>query len=155
MLLAALLCIACIPAQSLLFAKEAWASNSEVYIVIYGSTDRDDNVAIIQNTPNANDKYMNEHGGYVTSVPGNLDGLGVEESAAIESVASIKTPEKIVWPYEKINLGMFSNTRTADLHNLDVSKVRDMFCMFQGCYELALLNLAGWNVFDAPLLNHQ
>lgn len=149
-LLALLLCVTCIPAQSLAFAQQAWAADEAPYgyAVYYQPADSDMYTLVLQSTPDIDDSY----GKYVHHF--ELKGGGPDVNGLC-SLAPDPNPDEDYWNKETDLAGKVSsvlvrdrikvpastngwffgmqNLTKVDLANLDMSEVTSMMRMFSNC----------------------
>lgn len=152
-LLALLLCVTCIPAQSLAFAQQAWAADEAPYgyAVYYQPADSDMYTLVLQSTPDIDDSY----GKYVHHFElkgGGPDVSGLcslapdpnpdedywnilsKETELADKVSSVLVRDRIKVP-ASTNRWFFGmrNLTKVDLANLDMSEVTSMMGMFSDC----------------------
>lgn len=155
-LLALLLCAACIPAQSLAFAQQAWAAEKTwAYAALYSKSGGKNATLLIQSTPAFPDQNA-EYGtkikqdvltvrddGYAYTFPAAW-GSDPENQPEEYNVRSIYVCDKVTAPEGKISFG-FPYCTKMDLRNLDVSRVTLMNMTFAYCSALRDLDISTWD----------
>ncbi|MEY8459660.1 leucine-rich repeat protein [Eggerthellaceae bacterium 24-137] len=157
-LLALLLCAACIPVQSLTFAKQAWAATAAPlsYAVYYQPSNAEGYTLVFQNTSIEDTTYGKKVGvievrdvrsGSTTHYGigggvGPSDGVYVREKKLAPKVTRVTVRDPFAVPYtmQEWFSGM-ENCTSFELYGIDASKVEQMGSAFSGCSSLEHLDL--------------
>lgn len=146
-LLAALLCIACIPAQSFLFAKEAWAAWGDYYAVYYNNPDGDGYTLIASHFEKPSEG--NSLGSPVKTVISSdwdlKQGKGIGDPNMNDSVTKV-----IVTGTIENCASWFKNMKALKCAQIKLSGTYFANAMFAGCSSLESFSLS---LGSAPILS--
>lgn len=74
-------------------------------------------------------------------------------------VKDVIRPRTLAWWFGESTVGEqngyanLTNLKSADLRNLDISRVTSLYCTFQNCRALKTLNISGWNTENISNMN--
>lgn len=158
-LLAALLCLACVPVQALVGAGEAWASSTELYAVVYKEAGQKNYTLVFQNTPDAQGGYGMKKAHYTPQTkwwsgletPGCYGrGLLVSEIDKDYPIGrTVALPGTSAPDVVAIQFRDCDSLTTVDLRNLNTPDLQTLYDMFRECPNLQTANLQGFNAGSA------
>ncbi|MEE0707044.1 MAG: BspA family leucine-rich repeat surface protein [Adlercreutzia sp.] len=162
--LALLLCIACIPAQSLAFARQAWAESTDEiigYAVFYAVRPNSTSglTLVFQKDDQIDRKY-----GYASTIePVALhanhnpyaNGSYHEEfyKSGTTEVQRIIVRDRLVMPARGFKFIAFRACTSMDLRNFDTSQVTNMSSMFSGCRLLETLDISTFDTSNVEYMD--
>lgn len=159
-LLAVLLCLACIPAQALVSAGTAHADGTELYAVVYKETGQKNYTLVFQNTPDAQEGYGTKKAHYTPQrtswwIGGSqlaCYGEGVEVSEIDKDYPisrAVALPGTTAPGIVAILFQDCASLTTVDLHDIETPDLKTATWMFRGCENLRTANLQGFNMGSA------
>lgn len=141
-LLALLLCFTCIPAQSLAFAKQAWAEADATFYIAYYSIEGDDGYMMsLESVENKGDTPENDPGKLVKTCEYSSPSTNFGDPLLNQVVHSVVARDFI----EPNTVGGWfegmRNLKTADLGKVSLRSVSSLRDLFKDCSSLESVNL--------------